>query len=235
MIHGNSESVVRGKAGATGMTPNLECPDPQIPISNRGSESGTPLSQTCPREARTSPKRRGRGDALLRSLPPDQRAQVDHWLFEERLPYPIVAERCHAQFKLKINPSSVGRYSRREQAGHRPRQPARAGLCFADPGAGYEALLAAMNQAALEAAKHLELESDPKSVADYARVLIAARNEANHSLRATTTREKYEFDAAAACLVHQVKLKSIAEDESLDDGQRIAKVREQLFGPELPQ
>jgi hypothetical protein len=92
-----------------------------------------------------------------------------------------------------------------------------------------------MNQATLRALERLELGNDPKVLAEYARVLVAARQEANHSLRASTTREKFEFDAATACLVHQVRVQSIVEDEALDDGQRIMKIREELFGPDLPE
>ena len=117
---------------------------------------------------------------------------------------------------------------RQEQGGAR-RHAAGAGS-----GSGYLALLDSMNQAALRAARRVELSEDPRVVAQYARVLVSARQEANHALRAATTREKFEFDAATACLIHQVKVQSIASDESLDDGQRIMKIREELFGPDLP-
>jgi hypothetical protein len=92
-----------------------------------------------------------------------------------------------------------------------------------------------MNEAALRAVQTVEIGNDPRTLVDIARALTAARQEANESLRATTIREKFEFDAATACLVHQVKVSSIVEDESLDDGQRILKIREELFGPDLPE
>ena len=91
-----------------------------------------------------------------------------------------------------------------------------------------------MNQAALRAVGTTgDRARIPGSSRKHARVLVAARQEANQALRAATTRQKFEFDAATACLVHQVGVQSIAADEALDDGQRIMKIREELFGPDF--
>ena len=164
----------------------------------------------------------------MRGLTPEQRAKVDTWLFNEQLSYDVVAARCQTELGVAISPGCIGAYCRQEQGGAR-RHAAGAGS-----GSVYLALLNSMNQAALRAARHVEISDDPRVVAQYARVLVSARQEANHALRAATTREKFEFDAATACLIHQVKVQSIASDEALDDGQRIMKIREELFGPDLP-
>ncbi len=176
--------------------------------------------------------RRGRCDSILRRLPPEQRAKVDGWLFDDQLTYAEVAERCRQELGVQLDTASVGRYCRQEQA-RRPK-PADEPLPVADSGNSYITLLETMSEKALRAVWKLELESDPKAIAEFARVLVAARQEANQALRASTTREKFEFDAATACLIHQVKVSSIAADESLDDGERILKIREELFGPNLP-
>ena len=99
----------------------------------------------------------------------------------------------------------------------------------------FEELLQKMIQIAMNTAKVSKSPLELKVVSDYARVLIAARREGHEGLRAATTREKFEFDAATACLIHQVKIQGIAEDEALDDGERIQKIREELFGPDLPE
>jgi hypothetical protein len=176
--------------------------------------------------------RRGRCDSILRRLPPEQRAKVDGWLFDDQLTYGEVAERCRQELGVELDTASVGRYCRQEQ-GRRPK-PADDPLPMVDPGSRYVTLLESMSEKALRAVWKLELESDPKAIAEFARVLVAARQEANQALRAATTREKFEFDAATACLIHQVKVSSIAADEALDDGERILKIREELFGPNLP-
>jgi len=178
-------------------------------------------------------QRRGRCDSILRRLLPEQRDQVDAWLFDERLPYDAVAEKCLKHFNLGIATSSVGRYCRSE--GKRPSRPRGTPLFAANPGGAYVKLLENLNHALLKAAQNLDLEAaDPDAIAKLTGVLIAARHEANHALRASTTREKFEFDAATACLIHQIRVKSIADDESLDDTARIQKIREELFGPNLP-
>jgi hypothetical protein len=170
--------------------------------------------------------RRPRSDTAVRRLTPEQRAKVDAWLFDELLSYEEVATRCREELGLIIAANSIGGYCRQEQ-GVRSRRKA-------DAGVGYTALLEGMNQAALRALERLELGNDPRVLAEYARVLVSARQEANHSLRASTTREKFEFDAATACLVHQVRVQSIVEDETLTDEERVRSVREELFGPDLP-
>ncbi|HXC99612.1 MAG TPA: hypothetical protein VN048_09735 [Verrucomicrobiae bacterium] len=171
--------------------------------------------------------RRARSDTAVRRLTPEQQAKVDGWLFEERLSHAEVSERCLSELRIRLTKSGVGRYCRQEQGVRAKRKMS--------VGSGYVALLEGMNEAALKALERVEIGNDPKTLAEYARVLVAARQEANHALRATTTREKFEFDAATACLVHQVRVQSIVEDEALDDGQRILKIREELFGPDLPE
>ncbi len=162
----------------------------------------------------------------MRGLAPEQRAKVDGWLFDEQLSHAEVSARCLSELGVRLHKSGVGRYCRQEQ-GLRARSKMSAG-------SGYVALLEGMNEAALRALERLEIGNDPRALAEYARVLVSARAEANQALRATTTREKFEFDAATACLVHQVRVQCIVEDEALDDGQRILKIREELFGPDLP-
>ncbi len=205
-----------GREGPSGLAPGSG-PDAE------GMERGIATAE----EVLGKRTRRPRSDTAVRRLTSEQRAKVDAWLFDELLSYEEVATRCREELGVTIAANSIGGYCRQEQ-GVRSRRKA-------DAGVGYTALLEGMNQAALRAVERLELGNDPKVLAEYARVLVAARQEANHSLRASTTREKFEFDAATACLVHQVRVQSIVEDEALDDGQRIMKIREELFGPDLPE
>lgn len=170
--------------------------------------------------------KRPRSDTAVRRLTPEQRAKVDAWLFDEQLPYRAVAARCLQELGIKLSTAGLCRYFRQELPHRNRPQPSGS--------AGYLTLLEKLNDAALRAAEHIELDNDPRRLAEFARILVAARNEASHALRACTTRQKFEFDAATACLIHQVKMQCIAADESLDDCQRILKIREELFGPNLP-
>jgi hypothetical protein len=171
--------------------------------------------------------RRPRSDTAVRQLTPEQRARVDAWLFEGELSYREVIALCEKELGTELTLPSLSRYYQQELALGRRRSK--------DSVSGYVSLLESMNEAALRAMQTVEIGNDPRTLVDIARALTAARQEANESLRATTIREKFEFDAATACLVHQVRVSSIVEDEALDDGQRILKIREELFGPNLPE
>ena len=48
-------------------------------------------------------------------------------------------------------------------------------------------------------------------------------------------REKLEYDVATACLMHKIEMDRICEDKSMDDAERIQAIREELFGPNLPE
>jgi len=94
-------------------------------------------------------------------------------------------------------------------------------------------LLERILELAVDTARLSSAPADLRVVADYARVLIAARRESHEALRAGTAREKFEFDAATACLIHQTKVQAIAGDDQLNDEQRIIRIRQELFGASL--
>jgi hypothetical protein len=186
---------------------------------------------------------KARSDSKLHSLTAKQRAEVDRWLFEENRSQQAVAELCRKEFSETVAPSIVGRYYHRERPRWELEQKAKAAraeavtapMTPAEAEAQYRNLLGRMIRVALDTAVSAEQPAERRVVADFAKVLISARRESHEALRVATTREKFEFDAATACLIHQVKTQAIAADESLDDGQRIQKIREELFGPDLPQ
>jgi hypothetical protein len=184
-----------------------------------------------------------RSDAILNRLPPEQRSQVEGWLFEENQAFNRVAQRCHDELGVAINASSVKRYYHREKPRWVLEQRAEAvrkneAAARLSPNQGethYRTLLSRMIQVALDTALSAQDPAEQRVVCDFAKVLISARRESHEALRAATMREKFEFDAATSCLIHQVKTQAIAADASLDDGQRIQKIREELFGLDLPE
>ena len=187
-------------------------------------------------------KTKTKSNSILHGLVPDKKAQVDEWLFAQNLSFEEVVKLCRTEWNVTIGPSSVRRYycSRKpeylieraigagEKAGASPVATA------ADAEAKYRAVLTRLGEFVLERAGDLHDEESRKSVAEFTRVLIAARREANYAQRSALAREKFEFDAATACLLNQIELQAIVKDEALDDGQRIQKIREELFGPNLP-
>src|SRR5215467_14514919 len=59
---------------------------------------------------------KAKGDSILNRLRPEQRQQVDRWLFDENGTYSDVAERCRTELQVGVSRTSVGRYYRREYA-----------------------------------------------------------------------------------------------------------------------
>ncbi len=186
---------------------------------------------------------------------PQQQAKVlgKTWLFDENLSFAGVAGDGVATggagrrglttsvmtvLSAGTEPAGIGRLDRGELG--RQLLAVRAGR----GGAGgrtdcWAGLVALLGEMALESARG---EVDGRRLARIRGVcgvravddIGAARGE-SFARRASTTRERFEFDAATACVLRQTEINSILEDETLTDEERIRSVREELFGPDLPE
>jgi hypothetical protein len=177
------------------------------------------------------------------ALEQDQRARVDEWLFVENLSSREVAKRCQTEFQAPVSPAAVLRYFRREKLQRELRsaadrlaaQSASARNVVNAAEAEFAGLLASA-RALAKACAESEMDAEKRRMfVDCLKLLISARRESHEALRAETTREKFEFDAATACLAHQVELEEIVREESVNDGERILAIRRELFGPDLPE
>ena len=211
--------------------------------------AGTSASSVEPREAvseRPDASREGtvggkaRSDSILSGLPPEQQAKVKAWLFDENLSFGAVMGRCQRELGVEVSKSSVMRYYRREVSrrrleaalGRRESGPDAVG---GDANEYYGELLATAGEMALESARG-ELDAEKRrAFVECTKLLIAARREGNYARRVDLAREKFEFDAATACIIRQMEINSIIEDETLTDEERIRSVREELFGENLPE
>jgi hypothetical protein len=179
-----------------------------------------------------------RSNSKLHSLPPAHRATVDRWLFEENKSSREVARLCGQELKLPVGYASVLRYYHREKPTRTLREAAQTVAGSQPPGSAeheFQGLLALARSMARVCATD---ENDPnkrRMFVDCLKLLISSRREGHEALRASTTREKFEFDAATACLLHQIEMVELSKDESVDDGQKILAIRQQLFGPNLPE
>ena len=182
-----------------------------------------------------------RSDSKLHGLAVEQRAKLDGWLFGENLGLDEVVERCEREFGVTVNRTSVARYRHRERAHWKTERLAGVGSVDARPAAvtsaeeKYRSLLIRLAEFVLTKAGDLENEDNRAMVAEFTKVLIAARRGSNHAQWAALARERFEFDAATACLLNQVEVQSVMKDESMDDGERILKLRQELFGKDLPE
>ena len=62
------------------------------------------------------------------------------------------------------------------------------------------------------------------------KLALTERAQATKEDQLKLAREKFEFDAAKKAMELAAEIKSVAADDSLDDDEKIAKVREALFG-----
>jgi hypothetical protein len=180
-----------------------------------------------------------RSDSTWAPLTSEQRETLETWLFEENLGYDEALARAQKEFGITGTKMSLMRFYQR-LAEERMREE------FLDLKEtigeinGTKANWETMGDAAMAliAKRMVQLAvSSPhkvKELATLARVLVS--NEAQNIRRGWLEmgREKFEFDAATACLLHKIEIDAIAEEQSLDDGQRLLRIRQQLFGPNLP-
>ena len=185
-----------------------------------------------------------KGNSVLQRLPPEQRSEVDKWLFEENATYRSVVDRCRKEFGVKVALSSVVRYFQREfrarsldrfeRTIHQKNEMLKIMNEKQHPNGNYELMIRMAENMAVEEALKPEDERDYRKVGYLARLIIAAKEESSTAIHAEIARCKYEYDFATECLIHKVKMDEIIAEEGVDDGVRIQKIREELFGPDLP-
>ena len=188
----------------------------------------------------TKPK----GNSILDRMPVEQRAELDKWLFDENATYRSVVERCQKEFGVKVALPSVARYYQREfrarslerfsRTIHQKNELLKIMNEKQHPNGNYELMIRMAENMAVEEALKPEDERDYRKVGYLARLIIAAKEESSTAIHAEIARCKYEYDFATECLIHKVKFDAILAEEGLDDGERIEKIREELFGPDLP-
>ena len=196
--------------------------------------------------------RRIRKDSKLHSLPPDQRARVDRWLFDKGLTYAQVAQACAAMFGLQLSKSSVARYFQTETLA-RVEARRQSGLCArravaeaADraytgtltPKQRYDLLFERIGLRCLDLMNTLGEPLDHKTLCSCMRLLIAARREQHMATRVWVERKKFELWAAKQCLKHlqsQCRSSPAARDkEAPSHGMRKSFSPAYLLPEELP-
>jgi hypothetical protein len=181
-----------------------------------------------------------KGESKLQGLTAEQRGRLDGWLFEEQLGYEAVVELCRRELGVETNLSGVFRYYRQESQERLRRAKADNGGAAAwrlgiSTDELYRELVTNTGHMALKATRKKSKPVGVNHLVQLMRLQISARREANQAQRVALAREKLEFDAATACLAHQTEIQAIAADNSLNEGEQIRAIREELFGTELPE
>jgi hypothetical protein len=181
-----------------------------------------------------------RCDSTWAALTPEQRETLEGWLFEENLGYAEVLAEAQKEFGIAGTKASLVRFYQRTAAERAQRE-------FLDLDAavkemkGLDVNIVEMQATAMclitKRLMKLMLES-PEKVKEMAwlgQLLVACDAQNIKRGWLNIGRTKFELDIATECLIHKVKMDAIVQDESMDDAQRIMKIRQELFGPNLPE
>ena len=90
------------------------------------------------------------------------------------------------------------------------------------------ATLDALQQRAYELAENPQ--SDAKDVKSILMLLLKAKDQSLDERRITLDEQKFQFDAAKACLTRLPELKAISTNKELSDDQKLEQARLALFG-----
>jgi flagellar biosynthesis GTPase FlhF len=168
---------------------------------------------------------------------------MNKWLFEENATYREVIDRCRKEFGVNVVITTVARYYQREfrarslerfsRSIHEKKEILKIVSDKQEPQDDYELMLRMAETMAVEEALKPDKERDYRKVGYLARLIISAREEATSRMHADLALQKAQYDIATTCLMHKIKMDLICE-ETKDEREMIEKIREELFGPNLP-
>lgn len=191
----------------------------------------------------------------IRDLPADQRTQVEAWLFQDNLTYAQIIALCKERFGLDLLQSSLSEHRQGlEKKGiadaafdrllSKVSQSASSANAQMEAvehlKAQYsEALMGRVSQLAFEASlkgETFDLET-LKGFMEIAALEIKTKTDAKKinqkDEEITLQRDKFQFDAAKACLKELPSLRQISANPALNENDKINAVRARLFG-QLP-
>jgi hypothetical protein len=180
---------------------------------------------------------KARSDSVLDSLPSNQREALERWLLEENLSIDAALDRLRLDFGVRSSRSAVGRFSQNAQQRRlleRITQSANTATAveakFAENNAPIGgALVKMLSQLAFEMAVNGKLV-DPEMFCSISGLALKAQDQELKAQTVRLQRDKFEFDAAEACLAKLPELRAIAGDTKLDQDAKLKQIRLKLFG-----
>jgi hypothetical protein len=179
--------------------------------------------------------RKPRADAILLNLPEEQQAQLAEWLLNG-MPYHAAKAALEKQFGVQVKYLSAfsefwskvcqpALMVRRAKAVEIADQISKAAEQNAALDAG---MIAALKQKAFELCQ--APNANPQDVFFVISQALKIRDQDLKQSDLALKRDKFQFDAAKACLKQLPALKAIAGDNSLDQNGKINAIRQKLFG-----
>lgn len=182
-------------------------------------------------------------NSVLDSLPKNQQAQLEEWLFDENISYKEASKRCGEILQISPAPAPSalsGWYQRVAQRRMMDRIAAsrsNANLVVdqlkKNPAKTYEALTGMIAQMAFEQSMKGE-KMDLAMLTDLSNLTLSNRSLDLKEKEISLKRDRFEFDATKAALKQLPALRKIAADNLLSETDKLTKARQLLFG-ELPE
>ncbi|HEY1123751.1 MAG TPA: hypothetical protein VGE67_19190 [Haloferula sp.] len=162
---------------------------------------------------------------------------LKQWLYEENLSYAEVSKRCYADLSVRVSPTAVRQHKEHldsERLLERITASAHTATAveakFNEHKAPVEgALVKMLAQLAFEMSVSGTLV-DPETFCAISGLVLKAKDQELKAQTVSLQRDKFEFDAAKACLAKLPELRSIASDTKLDQDAKLKQIRLKLFG-----
>lgn len=180
--------------------------------------------------------RKTRSDAILLNLPEEQQATLVQWLLGG-MPYHEARVLVEKEFGVTLRSLDAFRgfwqeacvphlVERRRRAA--TTADSRAEEVKRNPAQFNAATMDSLYQKAYETIENPEAK--PGDVKAILGLLLKGRAEDRADKQLAFDREKFQWDAAQACLLRLPELKAISADKGLNETQRVEQIRLKLFG-----
>ena len=127
-----------------------------------------------------------KSNSIIESLPENQRAQIESWLFEENLSYKDCSARCWQDFSVRCGPNVFGSFYQRVKqrrmlehiATSRGMANAAVEKFKANPADMYQVLLDMAGQIAFDQAFQSEQKLDAETIYNFTKLVMAGKKQA---------------------------------------------------------
>jgi hypothetical protein len=183
---------------------------------------------------------KARSDSVLDGLPRNQREALEEWLFEENLSYQDAKKRLWQDFNVSTSRSGLERFYARVNQRRLLQRIMDSSQTAAAVKEKFDESKAPIESALKKMLAQLAFEMsvsgkavDPETFVAISGLVLKAQEQELKKQAIELQRDRFEFDAAEACLKKLPELKSIAANGSLDQHAKLRAIREKLFG-EVP-
>ena len=180
-----------------------------------------------------------RSDSIWNSLPPEQREQLEHWLFVEHIGYKEASERALKEWGVTGSETSVGRYYRRIQkervVDELEEAVETATEVEAAPGKVQALKSSAMKVVGMRLLQNVMAKGDVKELAVLNRVLMQSEEKEIQRGRLALAQKKFEFKAAREVWKQARLMEKLTQEDQEREDAKLDAIRLAIFGTPPPE